>query len=44
MNAQIPTLDFSGNVTTFLGLIGLVSTLVICVSVWRSYWTSPYRR
>jgi hypothetical protein len=38
------TLDFTGNATTFLGLIGLVSTLAICISVWRAYWTSPYRR
>jgi len=38
------TLDFTGNSVTFLGLIGLVSTLAICISVWRAYWTSPYRR
>jgi hypothetical protein len=38
------TLDFTGNSVTFLGLIGLVSTLAICINVWRAYWTSPYRR
>jgi hypothetical protein len=38
------SLDFTGNATTFLGLIGIISTLAICISVWRAYWTSPYRR
>jgi hypothetical protein len=38
------TLDFTGNATTFLGLIGIISTLAIYISVCRAYWTSPYRR
>jgi len=38
------TLNFSGDATTFLGLIGVVSTLVILVSVFRSYYNSPYRK
>lgn len=38
------SLDFTGNSVTFLGLIGLISTLAICISVWRAYWASPYRR
>lgn len=38
------TLNFNGDAVTFLGIVGLVSTLAILVSVWRSYWTSPYRR
>lgn len=38
------TLDFTGNVVTIFGFVGVLSTLVILVSVWRSYWNSPYRR
>lgn len=36
--------DFSGDAVTFLGFVGVVSTLVIMVSVFKSYWTSPYRK
>jgi hypothetical protein len=38
------TLDFSGNLVTFLGLIGVTSTLVIYVVVSRTFWSSPFRR
>lgn len=38
------TLDFTGNVVTILGFVGVLSTFVILVSVYRSYWNSPYRR
>lgn len=38
------TLDFSGNSVTFLGLIGVVSTAIILVAVYKSYWNSPYRK
>ena len=38
------TLNFNGDAVTFLGVFGLVSTFAILVSVWRSYWNSPYRR
>jgi hypothetical protein len=38
------TLSFSGNAVTFLGLIGVVSTFVILVSVFRSYYNSPFRK
>jgi hypothetical protein len=38
------TYSFGGNAVTFLGLIGVVSTLVIVVTAYRRYWTSPYRR
>lgn len=38
------TYSFSGDAVTFLGLIGVVSTLVIVVTAYRRYWTSPYRR
>ena len=38
------TLNFNGDAITFLGLIGVASTLVIVVTVFRRYWNSPYRR
>lgn len=34
-------LDFSGNLTTILGFVGILSTLVILISVFRSYYKSP---
>lgn len=41
---MIPTLDFSGNIITALGFIGIVSSLVILVSVFSSYHNSPVRK
>ena len=41
---NISTYDFSGNFVTYLGLIGVISTLVILVSVFRSYSNSPLRK
>jgi hypothetical protein len=38
------TYSFSGDSVTFLGLIGIVSTLVIVVTAYKRYWNSPYRR
>lgn len=38
------TYTFTGDVTTFLGLIGVVSTALIVVVAFRRYWNSPYRR
>lgn len=38
------TLSFSGDAVTFLGLIGVVSTFVILISVFRSYYNSPFRK
>lgn len=38
------TYSFVGDSTTILGLIGVVSTLVIMITVYRRYWNSPYRR
>jgi hypothetical protein len=36
--------SFSGDAITFLGLIGVASTLLIVVTAFRSYWRSPYRK
>jgi hypothetical protein len=38
------TLNFTGDAVTFLGLIGVTSTLIILVSVFRSYFNSPLRK
>jgi hypothetical protein len=38
------TYSFDGDLTTFLGIIGLVSTFAIMVTAYRRYWNSPYRR
>jgi hypothetical protein len=38
------TLDFSGNLITILGFLGVLSTFVILITVWRSWWSSPYKR
>jgi hypothetical protein len=38
------TLSFSGDAVTLLGFVGVVSTLVILVSVFRTYAKSPLRK
>jgi hypothetical protein len=38
------TLNFTGDAVTFLGLLGVASSLLIVVTVFRRYWNSPYRR
>jgi hypothetical protein len=38
------SLNFTGDAVTFLGLIGVTSTLIILVSVFRSYFNSPLRK
>jgi hypothetical protein len=40
----IETLDFTGNGVTILGFVGVISTTIILVSAYRSYWKSPYRK
>jgi hypothetical protein len=36
------TLDFTGNAVTFLGLVGVISTSIILVTVFRRYFNSPF--
>jgi len=36
------TLNFSGDVVTFLGLVGVLSTLLIVVTAFRRFFNSPY--
>lgn len=38
------TYSFSGDATTFLGFVGVVSTFVILLTAFRRYYNSPYRR
>jgi hypothetical protein len=38
------TYSFVGDATTFIGLVGVLSTAVIIFTVFRSYWSSPYRK
>jgi hypothetical protein len=36
--------NFAGDAVTYLGLIGVTSTLIILVSVFRSYYNSPLKK
>lgn len=38
------TLNFNGDATTVLGFIGVTATFVILVTIFRSYYNSPYRK
>jgi hypothetical protein len=40
----LDTLNFNGDTTTFVGLVGIVSTAIILISVFRSYFNSPFRK
>jgi hypothetical protein len=35
---------FTGDAVTFLGLVGVISTAIIVISVFRSYYNSPLRK
>jgi hypothetical protein len=37
-------MTFTGDGVTFLGLVGVISTAIILVSVFRSYFNSPLRK
>ena len=41
---MIDTYTFSGDGITFLGLIGVISTAIIVITVFRSYYNSPLRK
>jgi len=38
------TMTFTGDAITFLGLIGVISTAIIVITVFRSYYNSPLRK
>jgi hypothetical protein len=41
---MIETYTFTGDTVTFLGLVGVISTAIIVVTVFRSYYNSPLRK
>jgi hypothetical protein len=41
---MIISYNFTGDALTFLGLVGVISTAIIIVSVFRSYSKSPLRK
>jgi hypothetical protein len=38
------SLNFTGDGVTFLGLIGVISTAIIVITVFRSFGNSPLRK
>jgi hypothetical protein len=36
------TLNFNGDAVTFLGLVGVASTILIVVTAFRRFFNSPY--
>ncbi len=36
------TFTFTGDAVTYLGLVGVISTAIILVTVFRRYFNSPY--
>lgn len=40
----IDTFNFTGDAVTYLGLIGIISTAIIVVSVFRSFYKSPLNK
>jgi hypothetical protein len=38
------TYNFSGDATTFLGLVGVISTGIIILTAFRRYYNSPLRK
>jgi len=41
---MIESYNFTGDGVTFLGLIGVISTAIIVITVFRSYYNSPLRK
>ncbi len=41
---MIETLDFSGNIVTVIGFVGVISTAIIVVTSFRRYFNSPLRK
>lgn len=41
---MIETYNFTGDAVTLLGMIGVISTLVILVAVFRSFYRSPLNK
>jgi hypothetical protein len=41
---MIESYTFTGDAVTYLGLLGIISTAIIVVTVFRSYYNSPLRK
>lgn len=41
---EVNTLNFAGDTVTYLGFIGVISTAIIVITVFRSYYNSPMRK
>lgn len=41
MRQIMPTYDFTGDTVTVLGFIGVISTFLIMVTVFKSFYNSP---
>ncbi len=44
MTSEIATYNFSGDIITFLGLVGVISTGIIVVTSFRRYFNSPLKK
>jgi hypothetical protein len=40
----IDTLNFTGDTVTYLGFLGIISTAIILVTVFRSFYNSPLNK
>jgi hypothetical protein len=40
----IDTLNFTGDTVTYLGFLGIISTAIILVTVFRSFYKSPLNK
>lgn len=40
----VDTLDFQGDAITVLGFVGVIATLFILITIYRSYNNSPLRK
>jgi len=41
---MIESYNFTGDAVTYLGFVGVISTAIIVISVFRSYYNSPLRK
>jgi hypothetical protein len=41
---EVSTYNFIGDATTYLGLVGVISTGIIVYTAFRRYWSSPLRK
>lgn len=41
---MIESYNFTGDAVTFLGLVGVISTAIIVVSVFKSFYNSPLNK